>query len=302
MRAGSPLACSSRRIGALDSEDDGLGQTASALTRPTRPAATLCTPCPHSGIIAAVHPLRLARALMVATTALAAAVAGTLGGAAGGCHAPIPDVWVCMDPNGGRPYSMLTYNLVCPCTCCVNGPVVSGPYPEGDCLWLDAGADGGDAGGTHAGDAGQGGAPPGTCTGECLPSAPLGWMGPELLLIASSTDEATCPDAGLSIAYAGYGSVTTATTCSCTLGWACQGTPSGTCPDGVYCAAFGAVSGALTCISYDYSVDFDCPNGSPYSDKHVFYYAGGDAASTCTDGTPTCTVNPVQPVTFCCLN
>ena len=240
--------------------------------------------------------------MMIATTALAAAVvlAGTLGGAAAGCKTPLPKSWICTNADGGDPFPAATYNLICPCTCCTTGPVGGGPYPTGDCPWLDAGEDGGDAGDTDGGDAGQGGASSGTCTGECLPGTPDTWEAPQLLFIASPADQATCSNPG-AIVYRGYGSVTTSTTCSCTLGWACQGTPSGTCPDGQYCSAFGSVSGALTCIGHD--GDVGRPTGSGYSDRHVFYSASGDASSsTCIDGTPNCTVNPVQPATFCCLN
>jgi hypothetical protein len=263
---------------------------------------TLYTRTSDPSILTAVHSLGPARAVIVTTMALAATVvlAGTLGGAAAGCHTPTPDVWICTDPDGGAPYSGLTYNLVCPCYCCINGPVGGGPYPEGDCPFLDAGADGGDAGDTDAGDAGQGGAPSGSCTGECLPPTPDGWEAPQLLFIGSPADQATCPAAAAAIVYEGYGSMTTSTTCSCTFAWACQGTPSGTCPSGHYCAAFGPGSGALTCV-YQLG-DVVCPPGNPYSDKYTFYYAGGDAAATCTDGTPSCTVNPVQPSTLCCLN
>lgn len=161
-----------------------------------------------------MNALRLSRAVMIAATvlAVAAALAGTFGAAIAGCSTGTDYVWNCAGPDGGNIGTDVSQNFVCPCSCCIDGPVQGGPFPTGDCPFAD--------GGTGA----DGGPLPG-CAGQCVPNPPTYWSGPVLLWYGASIDAPSCPASAAGVGYQGYAEPTTnlvCDVCSCS-------TPTGTC-------------------------------------------------------------------------
>ena len=72
-----------------------------------------------------------------------------------------------------------------------------------------------------------------------------------------------------------------------TFAWACQGTPSGTCSDGEYCASFVPAPGFLVCVGHEGAVT--CPTDSPYANPYVFYDPTAydtRSCSACACGSP----------------
>jgi hypothetical protein len=207
-----------------------------------------------------------ARRLLGASLVLSilAAVAGLLGGGGAGCGGGV-DVWYCFSPDGGIIGNEPTSDpsprpSTCPCA-------LAGPpgqhYPQGDCAWLDAGAEGGPIPG---------------CNGQCVAgptgggwSLVLGWFGTE-------SEPPACPLNAPELTYEGWaGLVSTplmCPTCSCTPS-------SGSCalPDTI-------TTSASPCADAGAPIAFGGPPG----------WDGGCAASEATAAAESVTAGPLAVV------
>jgi hypothetical protein len=207
-----------------------------------------------------MHTLRLsAAAALIVSSVLSIAWAFSSAGCGGNF------VWICASPTGvdlGTANNGDSSYGACPCACCLSGPINGHPYPQGDCPFADAGAEGG----------------PLPCSGECVPLPPPGWT-PVLLWTGMDDVTAGCPDVALDAVFDGYASDGTAT-----FALACTSTASGTCSGMAdVCGPGPAPDTFRSCIMQ--AGDLDCVSLGSYPEQHVYLQSG-----------------PVQPspFTFCC--
>src|ERR1700678_4504559 len=101
-----------------------------------------------------MNAIRVSRGAMVVSVLLTLTVAVAFSGVPG-CSTGTDYLFECGGPDGGFTGTDNSLTCDCPCggTCCISGYAGCGPYPKGNCPFLDAGAHGGDAGGTDGGDA-----------------------------------------------------------------------------------------------------------------------------------------------------
>jgi hypothetical protein len=237
--------------------------------------------------------LRLSAAAVVVASVLA--VVWSIGA---GCGPAAPlYTWNCGGPDGGSIGTDVSGDLVCPCGghpgCCIDGPVQAGPYPVGNCPFLDAGLmcgpgtirvgnecvpDNGDGG--DAGDSAEGGPlePVTACTGACWPVAGPEWA-PVLLWTGVETSAPLCAEAGLVVIFDG-----TTNDATSTFGLACTSNASGSCPGTFDVCGPAPAGGFQSCIMHDDVAS--CASLSPYPDQWVFYEGTAPELS--------------QPSTFCC--
>jgi hypothetical protein len=145
-------------------------------------------------------------------------VAAALGAAADGCsQAPVNSGYDCQHPDVNYYNCLGEYD---PCHCLDDAGSVGLRGPVA-CLGVD------DAGIAACNEGGDGAAdgPIESCTGQCLPVSPDGWLGPQLLWTGTEADAPPCPAGAPANVYEGHADLTASNTCG-----ACSCTPpAGSC-------------------------------------------------------------------------
>jgi hypothetical protein len=135
----------------------------------------------------AMNRLRLPAAVLF--LALVVGLGSVVGTSVSGCGNGV-DVWLCFSPDGGLVGTEVTQDpsqRPSECPCATNGPP-GHTFPQGDCAWLDAGAEGGPIPG---------------CNGQCVAGAPSGWSDPGPVWIGAESDAPMCPPNAPRVGYEG---------------------------------------------------------------------------------------------------